>query len=86
MIILNMKKLRRTHVPPLKVLQIQALEAAERMRKRGCKLLYEHVPRDKNKLADELANQAADAEQRDKGIDRSQRPRHPGTLTRRQRY
>ena len=68
MIILNMKKLRRTHKPHLQVLQKLALEAAERMRKRGCKLIYEHVPRDKNKLADEIANQAADTEQRDTGI------------------
>ena len=80
MIILNMKKLRRTHKPHLQVLQKLALEAAERMRKRGCKLLYMHVPRDKNKLADKLANQAADAEQCDKGIDRSQRPRRPAVV------
>ena len=63
MIILNMKKLKRTLVPHLKALQVTALEAAERIRKRGCKLLYEHVPREKNKLAEELANLAADMEQ-----------------------
>ena len=80
MIILNMKKLRRTLVPHLKVLQVKALEAAERIRTRGCKLIYEHVPRDKNKLADELANQAADTEQRDTGIDTSQRPRRPAVV------
>ena len=52
MIILNMKGLRRTHAQHLKGLRADALAAAERMRKRGCKLLYVHVPRDKNKQAD----------------------------------
>ena len=80
MIILNMKGLRRTHAQHLKGLRADALAAAERMRKRGCKLLYVHVPRDKNKQADALANQAADTAQRDKGIDKSQRPRRPAVV------
>ena len=77
-IVIGMLQVR--HTAHLWGLQKQALEAAERMCKRGCKLLYEHVPRDKNKLTDELVNQAADAEQRDKGIDKSQRPRRPAVV------
>ena len=80
MIILNMKKLRRTLVPHLKVLQKEALEAADRICKRRCKLLYEHVPRDKNELADELANLPADMDQRDIDINKSQRLRRPAVV------